>query len=389
MASHYLQMIESSVLREVRTQLLSLDLSRAGTLHWDLIQSTLHTAGVDLAADNLLTITQFFAESSGVRYQELLRNLHASLSDGVRTWRVYRPTYTFESRNLRESEGNTMVRKAVLTPVPPAEPKAPSLIAQLQSDQVDYLSLTLARENFKRLDCENTGLLTPQAFESCFRARNISPTSLKSITAQSMNASGQVDLSKFNQIMEQYKFAPIRGSISPHRKQSEDHHIRLTPILPGPNKHLSTIMEALSAKLKAKYKSAAAAFRAFSHGQIVDANHFATEVDNLGLDLPETDLLELFTYISQGSSEVPFEQFNAVFEASRPQFVARPNVPRMALTPERFPPVRQAGVLPSDRSPTFAYGLRSKKSDNISQLLKNDFVKASPRRKLKRRLAVN
>lgn len=388
MVSHYLQMIESSVIREVRSQLLSLDITRAGTLPWDLIQSTLHTLGVDLAAENLLIITQFFAESSGVRYQELLRNLHASLNDGVRTWRVYKPTYTFESRNLRESEGNTMVRKTVLTPMPPTEPKAPSLIAQLQSDQVDYLSLTLARENFKRLDCENTGLLTPQAFESCFRARNISPTSLKSLTVQSMNVNGQVDLSKFSQIIEQYKFAPIRGSISPHRKQSEDHHIRMTPTLPGPNKHLSAVMEALSGKLKAKYKSAAAAFRAFSHGQMVDSHHFATEVDNLGLDLSETDLQELFNYISQGSTEVPFEQFSAVFEASRPQPVARPLVPRMALTPERFPPVRQGAALPSDRSPTFAYGLRSKKSDNISQVLKNDFAKTSPRRKLRRRLAV-
>jgi len=299
---------------------------------------------------------------------------------------VYKPAYTFESRNLRESDGNTMVRKAILAPKLPTEPKTPSLITQLQSDQVDYLSLTLARENFKRLDAENTGELTTQAFESCFRARNISPTSLKSITAQSTNSAGKIDLRKFSQIIEQYKFAPFKTSISPHRKQSEDHHLRLTPILPGPNKHLSAVMETLSAKLKAKYKSAAAAFRTFSHGQTVDFHHFATEVDNLGLDLSDTDLQELFTYISQGNNEVPFEQFNAMYEASRPQPVARQIVPRMAFTPDRLPSVRKGTILPSDRSPTFAYGLHSKKGDNISLLLKNDFAKMSPKRRLRRRL---
>lgn len=389
MVSHYLQMIESAVIHEVRAQLLSLDSNRTGTLPWPQIHTTLQASGVTLDTENLAVITQFFAEVAGVRYQELLRNLHASLSDGVRTWRVYKPAYTFESRNLRESEGNTMVRKTLLTPVPPAEPKAPSLISQLQSDKVDYLSLTLARENFKRLDAEGVGVLTPQAFESCFRARNISPTSLKSLTAQSLNASGQVDLSKFTQIIEQYKFAPVKGSISPHRKQSEDHHIRLTPVFPGPNKRLSEVMETLSAKLKAKYKSAAAAFRAFSHGQMIDINKFENGVDNLGMDLSDTDLQELFVYISQGTNEIPFEMFNAVFEASRPQPLSRHIVPRMALTPERFPSVRKSGVLPSDRSPAFAYGLHSKKSDNMSKLLKNDFAKISPRRKLRRRLGAS
>lgn len=368
-------MIESAVIRELRSQFLTLDPDHTGILTWTSVNPVLHSVGIDLTDDNLQLITQCFSDSTGIRYQELLRNLHASLCDGVRTWRVYRPAYTFESRNLRESDGNTLVRKTVLSPVRPVEQKAPSLMTQLQSENVDYLSLGLARENFKRLDLTHTGQLTPTAFESCFRGRNISPFSVKLLTTHSLDHSGNIDFSRFNQIVEKYKFAPVK--VSPRRKESADHYGKLNVEGNAPNKRLAGKMEELSMKLKAKYRSAAAAFRAFSHGQGLTLHQFSSEVDNLGVDISSSDMQELFAYISQGDSDLGFEGFNAVYEASRPV-----KVPRMSLTPQRLIPIQS---IPSDRTPT----LTSKRHDVFSHRFNSDFGRNSPKkRQIRRRIQV-
>lgn len=313
-------MIESAVLRELRTALVEKDPERTGVLPWEEVSSSLAHFNIVLSGESLILTKQYFVTESGVRYQELLRNLHASLTDGGRTWRVYRPSYTFESRNLRESEGNTMVRKCSYTPPPPVV-RTPSVITQLQSDRVDYLTLGLARETFQRLDRDRTGTLTPTVFEQCFRTRHISPTSRRLLMDQSKNEYGLVEFAKFNQLIENYKYAPLKQRREQRHRDIEE-SCGLLPEQPEDvslDRRVTANLQKVSQKLKEKYSSSLRAFRACRRGAAVGIDQFTTEMAYLGLNFPPEETKELFTQVSQGSPHLSFELFQSLFEARTPR----------------------------------------------------------------------
>ena len=357
-------MIESAVLRELRTTLGKKDEEKTGVLPWEVVQETFVRSNVVLGADSQILAKQYFSSEDGVRYQELLRNLHTSLTDGIRTWRVYKPAYTTESRNLRESEANTMVRKVSVTPPPPAAPVV-SVINQLQNDRVDYLSLGLARETFQRLDRDMTGRLSPSVFEQCFRSRHISPLSRRLIMEQSKDAAGQVEFARFNQLIENYKYAPLKNRRALRRRDTEE---SVQPYSDSkgddapPSKRVASNLQKISAKLKEKFSSSLRAFRAFRKGEGLGMEQFTTEIANLGMNFSPEETKELFVCLAQGQTHLSFDLFNSCFEATPPPS-SRP-LPQLSLTPDI--PLTSSKHAHAPTPPSLAYGFPSSQKAHIS-----------------------